>query len=225
MAEVRLQKRTRSALSTEHKFAFVLLLFLGLGGVILGFLSFGANIRRPFDLQIANYQGELILTSEQRDAAELEAQKTRDSDGDGITDYDELAIFKTSPYLADTDSDGFDDKMEVFSGNDPNCPEGQTCKGFILNADAEGKSTLTPSDIVPPRSNPFPAVSGVSGIGNLNLQSPDDIENFFTGMSAADIRTLLMQQGIPKENLDRLTDEQLMELIQKSILEVQTSNF
>ena len=61
-----------SELTMEQKVAFVLLMFLGLGGVVLGFLSFGANIRRPFELQIARYTGEQFLTSGQREAAELE---------------------------------------------------------------------------------------------------------------------------------------------------------
>ena len=58
----------------------------------------------------------------------MEALKQKDTDGDGLSDYDELFIFQTSPYLADSDSDGHDDKVEIESGNDPNCPQGQTCR-------------------------------------------------------------------------------------------------
>lgn len=53
--------------------------------------------------------------------------KKIDTDQDGISDYDELSIYGTSPYLADSDSDSFDDKTEIDSGNDPNCPKGQNC--------------------------------------------------------------------------------------------------
>ncbi|MBI5254719.1 hypothetical protein HY932_03010 [Candidatus Falkowbacteria bacterium] len=53
--------------------------------------------------------------------------KKMDTDQDGINDYDELSIYGTSPYLKDSDSDSFDDKTEIDSGNDPNCPKGQNC--------------------------------------------------------------------------------------------------
>jgi hypothetical protein len=42
-----------------------------------------------------------------------------DSDGDSITDIDEITIYKTDPYKADTDGDGFTDKEEIDGGYDP----------------------------------------------------------------------------------------------------------
>lgn len=38
-----------------------------------------------------------------------------DSDGDGITDFDEIYRFGTNPELADSDSDGVNDKNEIYS--------------------------------------------------------------------------------------------------------------
>jgi hypothetical protein len=43
----------------------------------------------------------------------------RDSDRDGISDYDEQSLYKTDPFVADTDADGFTDGAEVLSGYDP----------------------------------------------------------------------------------------------------------
>jgi hypothetical protein len=74
--------------------------------------------------------------------------KAKDTDGDGLSDYDELKVYDTSPYLKDSDSDGFDDKTEIDSGNDPTCPKGQICfketqkdtnalEGLIPNAGGE----------------------------------------------------------------------------------------
>ena len=42
-----------------------------------------------------------------------------DSDGDGLTDADELNLFETNPDSQDTDGDGLDDGIEVDAGADP----------------------------------------------------------------------------------------------------------
>lgn len=43
----------------------------------------------------------------------------KDSDSDGVSDYDEITVFGTDPTNRDSDNDGFDDGVEVKSGNDP----------------------------------------------------------------------------------------------------------
>lgn len=48
---------------------------------------------------------------------------TTDSDNDGITDYDEITIYKTNPLSADSDNDGFTDGAEIVDGFDPNSPK------------------------------------------------------------------------------------------------------
>jgi len=45
--------------------------------------------------------------------------RTTDSDGDGLTDYEETNFYKTSPSVADTDGDGFSDGSEVKNGFNP----------------------------------------------------------------------------------------------------------
>jgi len=42
-----------------------------------------------------------------------------DTDGDGVTDRDEINTFRTDPLNADTDGDGFDDGMEIRNGYSP----------------------------------------------------------------------------------------------------------
>lgn len=58
----------------------------------------------------------------------------QDSDGDGLTDFDEVnktKIWKSDPLSRDTDGDGYEDKTEVSAGYDPNGP-GQ------LDSDSDG---------------------------------------------------------------------------------------
>ncbi len=46
--------------------------------------------------------------------------KTVDTDGDGLSDYDEVNVFHTSPFLADSNSDGINDYDSIKRGIDPN---------------------------------------------------------------------------------------------------------
>jgi putative ubiquitin-RnfH superfamily antitoxin RatB of RatAB toxin-antitoxin module len=48
----------------------------------------------------------------------IQAQK-KDTDRDGLTDGEEINIYKTNPLISDTDGDGFADGLEVDSGYDP----------------------------------------------------------------------------------------------------------
>ena len=43
----------------------------------------------------------------------------KDSDSDGLSDYDERTLYNTDPYSADSDGDGFIDGAEVAQGYDP----------------------------------------------------------------------------------------------------------
>jgi len=43
----------------------------------------------------------------------------KDTDGDGISDYDEIRTYKTDPLNPDTDGDGLEDGLELEQGFDP----------------------------------------------------------------------------------------------------------
>jgi Bacterial Ig-like domain/Bacterial TSP3 repeat len=43
----------------------------------------------------------------------------KDSDNDGVSDYDEVNLYGTDPMSADTDKDGFIDGVEILNGYDP----------------------------------------------------------------------------------------------------------
>jgi hypothetical protein len=45
-----------------------------------------------------------------------------DTDGDGLTDRDEVEIYESNPLLKDTDHDGVSDGEEVKNGDSPNGP-------------------------------------------------------------------------------------------------------
>jgi hypothetical protein len=65
-----------------------------------------------------------------------------DSDSDGLSDRDEVMVYKTDPLNSDTDGDGYLDGEEVRSGADPKGPG-------RLNA-LPGQATSTPITPTPP---------------------------------------------------------------------------
>lgn len=214
MAEQRLLgAKEKKPFSAEAKVAFALLIIIGFFGAIFGVKSFSATLSRPFQIQLASYTGEKFLTISEQEALETEKQKTTDSDGDGLMDYDELYIYKTSPYLADSDSDGFDDKQEIFSNNDPNCPEGKTCLSSYALAEAEGEDKTSET------ANFLTSVFGIDAdrLTGQNLETVEDIESFFSQMDSEEVRGMLISQGVPKETVDALTDEQIRLLLQTSL--------
>lgn len=46
-------------------------------------------------------------------------EASRNSDADGLSDFDERVIYKTDPYNADSDGDGYSDGSEILSGFNP----------------------------------------------------------------------------------------------------------
>lgn len=54
----------------------------------------------------------------------------KDSDNDGISDFDEINIYTTDPFSADSDQDGFTDGAEILSGFNPLDPASEASVAF-----------------------------------------------------------------------------------------------
>jgi len=120
-----------------------------------------------------------------------------------LSDFDELYIYSTSPYLADSDSDGFSDKQEIDGGYDPNCPKGQNCRSQGTGENLEGSATATSS----------------------SQQTTDSLQptaSSYTPEQIAEIRqALLAAGGISKEQLDAIPDEELIKTLEETLKEQQ----
>ncbi len=62
---------------------------------------------------------ELISQEENKLNLETSSLTSRDSDSDGISDFDEITMHTTSPLSADSDMDGAIDSIEVLTGSNP----------------------------------------------------------------------------------------------------------
>ena len=134
--------------------------------------------------------------------------QSKDTDGDGLDDFEELQVFSTSPYLADTDGDNIDDAKEVQSGKDPNCPEGKTC-GVGEAAIAGAESSVSGF--------------GLSGGELKPPEVPKELQQLLSGegMDATTLSALLGQNGIKEELLKDVSDADLTRLYGDALKEFQ----
>ncbi len=88
--------------------------------LVLGFLQIRGTIYGPFrGFKKSNTEKKMTLTQEEILSVLSEQAKQEDTDKDGLSDYDEVYVHKTSPYIEDSDSDAFSDAEEVEAGSDP----------------------------------------------------------------------------------------------------------
>ncbi len=178
----------------------------GIAALIFAFPYLGKRIGAPYQPKgLATFK-----TLEEQDADKLAALHIQDTDKDGLNDYDELYVWKTSPYLADSDSDGYDDKVEIESGNDPNCPRGKDCgQALVGQPDAQGGGLSAPGELVPPSAQAVLNANG--GAPPADTSDTQQLRDALTSLKPADLRKLLIEQGAPKKTIDALTDDQLMQ--------------
>lgn len=77
--------------------------------------------RPDFPEELKNDQDQDGLTNEEEKKIGTNALEA-DTDGDGLSDFEEIKNTKTNPLLLDSDNDGFPDYIEIMGGYNPNGP-------------------------------------------------------------------------------------------------------
>lgn len=195
------QKNNRDK-STNFMFGF--LAFLGVLTLILGFVKIGRSINDPV-------QPKYVAGEDVQQMPSAEELQLSDTDGDGLSDYQELYQYGTSMYLADSDSDGYSDGEEVRDGYDPNCPKGEDCRGFV---ERNTSSVTEGNDTTSEKTN----LGEVTSDYNVEATTGEDI-------TPQQVRQLLVESGeLTSEQmaeLDNISDEMLMEVFQEVLSEQQ----
>jgi len=182
------------------KVVFGSILFFGVCTLLFGSFKIWDDIRTP---SLGREEGALgtVNAFEQLEAGVFSpadpALKNKDSDSDGLNDWDELNVYHTSPYLKDSDGDGYDDNAEVTGNEDPNCPRGQSCSA-AANATAEEElfNDLAPSE------------------GAAPTPAPVDLAN----LTPQQLRELLLATGqVTADQLEQVDDATLMELYRDTL--------
>jgi hypothetical protein len=205
-----LLERSKKHLTHEERVAFGFIAACGIGAVIFGGLSFFSNVKKPF---LISYTGPRYITSAEKESEQTALQRITDTDEDGVSDYDELNIFSTSPYIEDTDSDGKLDGLEILEGGDPNCATGKTCASSELIQLGVNSAFLNAQAPQAPNTAAVPTV--------------DDAVSVLKNLSTGEVRRLLEESGVDAEQLAQLSDEQVMvvyeEILGQAITEIQNT--
>lgn len=206
-----IRKMANANLGPHERLILGAVILGGIAALIFAFPYMGKRIGAPY----APKGTATFKTLEEQEAEKEAALRIQDTDRDGLVDYDEIYVWKTSAYLADSDSDGFDDKTEIDSGNDPNCPRGKECGGVLVKQpEAEGPGTATSNELVPSDVQTFlPGNAGSQTSGATNIQQMLDK---LGSLSPDDLRKLLIEQGASRETIDALSDEKLMQFYKEA---------
>ncbi|OGY89785.1 MAG: hypothetical protein A3B30_01120 [Candidatus Komeilibacteria bacterium RIFCSPLOWO2_01_FULL_52_15] len=183
--------RGRAKISFSEKALIALVVLIGGGGLVWGGYSTVQDIRGPLSRGAIHNAGALLALTNISGADQTDALKSKDTDEDGLSDYDEVYLFDTSPYLADSDSDTLSDPDELKAGTDPNCPKGQTCQGVRL---------ITPNTRI---SDIFPQFS----TSTISLKDK----------TISDFRQILLEQGYDPQKLAAIDDETLLIILQETL--------
>lgn len=157
----------------------VAVIFFGLLAFFWGFSNFRYGLI-SYTLPRGDNKVKLLANS-QPQPQDLLGLKQKDTDNDGLSDYDELYIYSTSPYLPDTDSDGIPDKTEIANHTDPTCALGNNC--FSLAA-IDSTNSADKSDST-----------------SLKFDSKTE---------ASKLRQALLNSGMSQSDLDQLSDSDLL---------------
>ncbi len=85
-----------------------IIFFVGIASILLGSWRLISGVKNAFVLSPISLKDKAALVEG--------LNRLKDTDGDGLSDYDELYTYGTSPYLVDSDSDGVSDYDEIVFG-------------------------------------------------------------------------------------------------------------
>lgn len=166
-----------AGLSSEQQMGVTIFSVCGVLTLLFSGWYLRAQIRAPFMTPLSSLQASRKFVDERTKALQLEEdQKMKDTDGDGVSDWDELNVYHTSPYLDDSDSDGILDGVEIAQGTDPNCPKDRECQ-LRLDGVAQRSSTSSVQGLL---EGVGPARPAASPPAPGRAMTPDEIRSFIT---------------------------------------------
>lgn len=218
------------SLEQKQKAFFAVFVLFSCMALVFSYISVKEGINAPFRVSVKEAYKNVGLLKDQTEEQESLAKRI-DSDGDGLSDWDEQNVYKSSPYLWSTAGDGVPDNIKVAMGENPLCKLGEPCTAQAMKFDLPTGS--------------FPLME-MSDQPNVNEQLSDILmgenqvgENFRGAADEAGVeynldtiprdpallRQALMQTGrVDQEKLDSLSDEQLLQFFDEAKAEIIADN-
>jgi len=200
------------ALTKEQKLALV---FIGIAGIAV----LGLSMQRMQNQIMAPFLVETSSLTEAKKiigmTAEEEAARQRriDTDGDGLSDWDEENSYRTNPNLRDSCGDGVADNMRVLTGRNLACLNSPNAQGYMDMTDVI--TTSTDLFEMPGSGDAASAFSLGSASGSpmaaLGQEAMQNIKQVMLARDPAAIRASLKEK-IPPEELEKISDEELLML-------------
>lgn len=211
----------------DRKIALAVLGVFSIVIIIFGFASFSSSINDPFSYKNITPQDSLNsqknsnsnnsclngdCSNEKLDSSNLDL-KLIDTDGDGLSDWDERFIYQTSQYLEDTDGDGLTDFEEVITyKTNPNCPEGQECSGsFVQQSNQNNLNNNQVDDFY----NYLNSTSSPLNTNTTSNQVPSELQGDNIDIDL--LRKTLIENGVDKKDIDNVSDEDLLRVYQEAL--------
>lgn len=224
-----------------------LTIFLGIFSIIIffvGFLQIRGAIYAPFNFSFNRNNSENITEEEWQEEINEELSQ-KDTDGDGLSDFDEKFIHQTSIFLFDSDGDSFSDKEEIDAGSDLLNPEStpyrepkpeeenildeegvineqeeissEEIRNLLINQGGMSKEIVDNLDdkTLIKLYNETKQETGIS-LEDLGILNKEEISQF-SNLSALEIREMLINAGVDEEILETIDDQTLMQLLQESL--------
>lgn len=202
----------------NRRTAFIILGVFSVLVIVIWFINFRSNLRGPF-----NYSGKISENSSNNNScpdgncsnntltsSNLDL-KLVDTDGDSISDWDELFIYGTSPYLEDTDGDKLTDHEEIFVyKTNVLCPEGQDCSGSITQTESQNVSN---SDSL---NNFASFLEKIDNDSNTSTDKENPSNNLDSkNIDAKSLRNILIEDGFSESDLNNINDDDLIKMYQE----------
>lgn len=205
-----------SELTPQQRIALGVVVVIGLATLVFALLNIRRMIFSPFERD-PSLVGT-FKTSSQVEEERFQQLKTLDTDGDTLTDYDELYVFLTSPYLEDTDGDGDFDGVEIAANTDPKCPKGKDCATLTPSSAASGQTATVPGADEAPVPDTIQALIDVFGADIASL-TMEKAEVRLRQLKSAELRQFMTRLGLPEDVITKADDSVLISLLLETLRE------
>lgn len=235
-----------------NKLILIVLVLFSVGSVAIGALQVKAFLDKPFFVdKLVESKGKIrgplgmidYIREQQQTNEAITKMQGRDTDGDGLNDYQEVYVYFTNPYTKFTNGGDKSDKELVESGEWRDSCIGSNCnsESTATVSNTNVTSTNTATDVDTAQTNPYniPAntdINPVTPIGNINITSTGineltaqllasaqfnqltveqraELKNYFDNISTQDLRLMLISQGFEQAKMDMLSDADIEQII------------